>query len=107
MSYKDQLHEIAQQQQNDQANRVQEITQDVKDVFNDGSVFGQLVADSVGEALGKTIGTVAAKTEEVIKGAVENALQSDQFTASLGEQLGWKEAERQQVNTNVPDREMG
>ena len=84
--------------------RADEISQDIHAVLNDGSVFGELIASSVGEAIAKTIektgldGFVNQGVEEmkhVVSEAVHNAINSDQFTHEFASRVAEKEIDRE------------
>lgn len=109
MGYKDQLNTMS----NDNAiqeDRGLQISQDIRDVLNDNTVFGELVAASVGEAAARAIDKwgIDSITEKGIEGikavanyAVTEALRSEEFSSRLGDELGWKDTQREQVNTSM------
>jgi len=91
--------------------RAEEISQDINAVLNDGSVFSQLIANSVGEALARAIdksgldafvnGTIE-NLKSVSAEAVYDAMNSEQFThefaQSLSMSLAQKEVDREIQN---------
>ena len=106
MSYKDQLEKLDHIYESEE--RADEIARDIHDVLNDGSVFGELIASSVGEALARTIeksgldGFVNQGVDEmksVVAEAVHNAMGSDEFTHEFADLMARKEIDREMQQT--------
>ena len=84
--------------------RAEEISQDIHDVFSDGSVLGELIASSVGEALAQAIEKTGLdnfinqgidEVKFIASEAVHNAINSDQFTHEFASSMAKKEVERE------------
>ena len=100
--------------------RSQQIAKDIRHAFDDGSAFGEYIASTVGEALAAFIdksgldGLVNNSIDglkSVASEAAISAIQSEQFTSSLGLNLAQKEVDREApswVNSQVKEQqEMG
>lgn len=104
MTYKDELNEATtpeKPQEELAAEQEKSISEDIKQIFNDDTLFGELMTEVVGEV----VGNLAQSTIETLQEKFNEVFQSDDFSSRLGEQLGWKDTERQEVNTSLPERE--
>ena len=72
--------------------RVREITEDIKEVFNDESVFGELLSGAVSEALGPAFEGM----EHILSEAIGKALTDPLLASELAEELNDKDVERQE-----------
>ena len=101
MSYRDELNTSTTTNESSKREQAQErgisITEDVKQIFNDDTLFGELMTQTVGAV----VGNLTEKAVEKLHEAVNQTLQSDEFSGRLGDQLGWKDIERQPINTEV------
>ncbi len=101
MTYKDQLNQATTDNTPQENERGQAIAEDIKQIFNDDTLFGELMTETVGAV----VGNLAEKTIETLQEKFNDVFQSDDFSGRLGDQLGWKDVERAEVNTNLPERE--
>ena len=99
MTYKDELQNATQSQP--EADNDYSISEDIKQVFNDDTLFGELLTQTVGEV----VGNLSEKVIESLQEKLTETLQSDEFSGRLGDQLGWKDVERPQIETGSPERE--
>jgi len=123
MSYKETLNNFEQTDDMYGSDmRIQEISQDISAALNDDSLFGQLIANSVGEIIAQSIeksgldafvndgmdGTksmVASATHEAILGAVQDTINSQEFTVGLAGKMAEKEVERELNDFHKNDKE--
>jgi len=116
MSYKDTLNNFDQADHlHEPETRTEEISQDIHQVLNDGSVFSELIANSVGEGLAKAIeksgldslssGAVDNMTSTLSE-AVHNAINGEQFTHEIAQGLAQKEVDREMQNPHKQNKEM-
>jgi len=112
MSYKDTLDNLDHIYEPEL--RADVIAQDIHDVFSDGSVFGELIANSVGEAIAQTIdksGLDAVvnqgvdEMQSIVSEAVHNAINSEQFTHEFASSMARKEIDREMQN--LPEENKG
>jgi len=120
MSYKDELNNFEQADGMYGSDmRVQEISQDISAALNDDSLFGQLIANSVGEAIAHTIDKsgldafvtdskhmIASATHEAILGAVQDTMKSQEFTVGLAGKMAEKEIDRELNDFHKRNNEM-
>jgi len=87
--------------------RADEISQDIHQVLNDGSVFSELIANSIGEGLTKAIeksGLNSLSPKAIdnmtssLSEAVHNAINGEQFTHEIAQSLAQKEIDREIQN---------
>ena len=99
--------------------RAHETAQDIREILNDDSIFGELIANSVGEAIARMIdksgldnfvngGIDNAKSmvNDSLQGAVQGAIKSEKFTTELAEALAVKEVGRDLDDFHKNDKEM-
>ena len=105
MTYKDKLNSFS----NDSLGlhsetRAQEISNDIRSAFGDGTVFGELIANSVGEALAKMI--EKSGMDDLVSNGVEglkntigqaasSAFKSDEFNDTLSHKMAQAEVDRE------------
>ena len=86
--------------------RAENIALDIREVLSDGTVFGELIANSVGETLAFAIeksGLDQAVIDGILKikegfsKGVEDFLKSDEFVAPLSNALATKQMDREMV----------
>ena len=117
MSYKEKLNSFSNDNHPYQGEqRSEQISNDIKNAFEDGSVFGELIAASVGEAMSKFIdksgldGLVNDSIDglkSIASEAAISAVQSEQFTSGLGLNLAQKEVDREAPSWAGQSKEMG
>ncbi len=79
MTYSEQLQQSkASNNDYDREERTQEIANDIKDVLSDGTVFGDLIAESMATLLSKS----AAKVEEVVGEKTKTTMDAIKSVAS-------------------------
>lgn len=110
MSYSEQLQQSqASNKVYDRDARKEEIANDIKDVLSDGTVFGDLIAESMATLLSKSIATIEGKVGEkkdialsAIKSIASDIVQNgfdaetsiDKFSKRLAEEMEAKEHAR-------------
>ena len=114
-SYKDQLHKII-EQSSFPADRAEDIKHDIHSMVTDGSVVGEVIADFLSNVVGTTIDKLGADTlfemtseaiQNLFQEALSNALQSDEFSFTLAEQLGVNDIAREPPASANIQQEMG
>ena len=84
--------------------RAENIALDIREVLSDGTVFGELIANSVGETLAfvldksgidQAIIDGIVKLKEVFAKDIENVLKSDEFVTPLSNALATKQMGRE------------
>ena len=114
MSYSDQLNNMQDFANDIKELRSEEISQDIHNVLNDGTVFGELIANSIGEAVATAIdksGLDTAVTQavsdlkSVVSEAANNAIKSPEFSQELGSKVADMQTDRDFQNDNA--KEMG
>ena len=99
--------------------RVEEISHDIEAAISDDSVFGQLIANSVGEAIAQAIdksgldafvndskSSAMDSLNNTIHGAVQDTINSQEFTVGLAEKMAEKEVDREMPNLDKDHREI-
>ncbi len=114
-TYKDQLHKIV-EDSSFPASRAEDIKHDLKTVFEDGSVFGELVGEVASAVIGKMIqktgldDVVTMTTEgikDVVKEAVSTVLESNVLLQQMSEDFAQKQADRTMGVEQERGKEMG
>ena len=121
MSYTEQLNQASEVSYE---SRAEEISQDVSAAFNDDTIFSELIANSVGEAIAQAIeksGLDAFVNDSIdgakslmagaVQEAVHGAINSEKFTVEFAEALAQKEVDRElddfhRNDNHLDDREM-
>jgi len=87
--------------------RSQEISEDIHSAFSDGSLFGELIANSVGEALSKSIDKSGLDAyisdniddlKDTVSDAIYGSMNSDEFVHKFAETMAQKEVDREMQN---------
>ena len=110
MTYSEQLQQSKESNNDyDREERTQEISNDIKDVLSDGTVFGDLIAESMATLLSKSAATVeevvGEKTKatldaiksfasDVLKNSLDIETSIDKFSKKLAEEMEAKEYTR-------------
>ena len=96
--------------------RAQQIADDLRHAFDDGSAFGDYISSTVGAAMAAFIeksgldAFVNDKLDDlrlVVNEAVNSAITNDEFTSGLGLNLAQKEVSREMASWQKDQQEMG
>lgn len=114
-SYKDQLHKIV-ENSSFPADRAEDIKHDIHSMVTDGSVVGEVIADLLSNVVGTAIDKLGADKlfemssegiQNFFKETIGNALQSDDFSLTLAEQLGVSDIAREPPASSKPEHVIG
>ncbi len=114
-TYKDQLHKIV-EESSFPADRAEDIKHDLKSVFDDGSLVGEMVGDIVSTTVGGMINKsgiddfVDWTTDNIksfVNEAVMTVLESNELLSQMADSLAQKQAEREVNNSQERSTEMG
>lgn len=114
-TYKDQLHKIV-EESSFPSDRKEDIKHDLKAVFDDGSMIGEMVGDLVSTIAGGVINFTGVddlvswttdNIKSVVKEAVMEVLGSNELLNQMAESLAEKQAEREAGMGQEKTTEMG